>query len=233
MKLRFISASSLHRLFLSLILLISLTCGAVPAWATGVYQMPELTAGDRTWVFDLEEVLSRSTESRMTKTLSELADESVYQVRFVTVRRLDYGETAQSFADQLFEKWFPTPDAGENQIVLVVDTQTNNSAIHAGEATQPLLSNEIAQSVVDETLPFYLKDGKYNEGFLATSDRLSAILSGQSDPGAPKFEERIQVESTFKSAEETDDQSATIIVVVLLVIATVVPMATYYYFQRS
>ncbi|MGL5082439.1 MAG: photosystem II repair protein Psb32 [Microcoleaceae cyanobacterium] len=223
----------LYRLLLPLLILLMMTWGAVPAWATGIYQMPELLAGDHTWIFDTEEVLSRSTEGRITKNLSQLADEAGYGVRLVTVRRLDYGETAQSFADKLFEKWFPTPEAGANEIVLVLDTQTNNSAIHAGERTQTLLSEEIAQSVTNETLQVSLKEGKYNEAFLSASDRLFAVLSGQPDPGAPQITENIQVESTFRSAEDTDDRSATVIVVVVLIVATVAPMATYFYFQRS
>jgi hypothetical protein len=50
---------------------------------------------------------------------------------------------------------------------------------------------------------------------------------------SPSDEQQVQVESTFKSAEETDDQTATIIVVIVLVVATVAPMATYFYLQRS
>lgn len=207
---------------------------AAPARATGVYQMPDLAPGDRTWVIDDDDVLSRITENRISQNLQQLADETGYEVRFVTVRRLDYGETAQSFTDDLFDKWFPTPEVGTNQTVLMLDTQTNNSAIRTGDGVKSLLTDAIAESVADETLQVPLREGdKYNEAFVNAGDRIVKVLSGEPDPGAPEVEDKVQVASTFKSAEETDDRSAAIWVGVILVIATVAPMATYYYLQRS
>ncbi len=206
----------------------------MPAQATGVYQMPDLLPGDRTTVIDDGDVLSRVTKGRINKTLSQLAEDNNFGVRFVIIRRLDYGETIQSFADKLFDKWFPTPEAGSNQTVLVLDTLTNNSAIHTGDGVKSLLSDEIAASVANETLQAPIRENnKYNEAFVGTMDRLVAVLSGQPDPGPPQEKDNIQVEGTFKTAEETDDQTSTIVVVVILVIATVAPMATYFYFQRS
>lgn len=207
---------------------------ATPAAATGVYQMPNLTSGDPTWIVDDGDVLSLSSERQINQKLSELAEQTGYEVRLVTLRRFDYGETADSFTEDLFNKWFPTPEAATNETLLVLDTLTNNSAILTGEGVKSLLTDEIAESVATETLQVPLRDGnKYNEAFRAASDRLVTVLSGNPDPGPPSEKEQVQVEGTFKTAEETDDQTATIIVVIVLVVATVAPMATYFYFQRS
>jgi uncharacterized protein len=207
---------------------------ATPALATGVYQVPTVSSGEQTWVVELDGVLSRSTEGRLNNSLSELAKTTGYEVRFLTIRRLDYGETIETFTEKVFQKWFPTPEVATNQTLLVLDLLTNNAAIQTGEKTKSLLTDEIAESVVEKTLKYPLRKGdKYNEAFIAASDRISAVLSGEPDPGPPLEQDNISVESTFKSAEETDDMSATIIVVVLLIVATVVPMATYYYFQAN
>ncbi|HAA29897.1 MAG TPA: beta-propeller domain-containing protein, methanol dehydrogenase, partial [Cyanobacteria bacterium UBA8553] len=141
-------------------------------------------------------------------------------------------ETPESFTNALFEKWFPTPQEQANQILLVLDTVTNGTAIRTGEAVKSSLSDEIAKSVASETLVVPLRQGnKYNQGLVDASDRLIAVLSGQPDPGPPVVEEKIEVASTFKSAEETDTKNSTVWVVVILVIATVVPMATYFFYQ--
>lgn len=207
---------------------------ATPVQATGVYQMPDLSPDDPTWIVDDGDVLSRATKGRINSAISKLAEETGNGIRFVTIRRLDYGETVQSFVDQLFEKWYPTPETGANQTILLLDTLTNNSAIHSGETANTVLSNEVAESVANETLQAPLRDGnRYNEAFVDATDRLVAVLSGQPDPGPPAVKDDIQVEGTFKTAEETDDQTSTIVVVVVLIIATVAPMATYFYFQRS
>lgn len=219
---------------ISLILTVILGFSATPALATGVYQVPTVSSGDQTWVVELDGVLSRSTEGRLNNSLSELAKKTGYEVRFLTIRRLDYGETIETFTEKVFQKWFPTPEVASNQTLLVLDLLTNNAAIQTGEKTKSLLTDEIAESVVEKTLKYPLRKGdKYNEAFIEASERISTVLSGEPDPGPPIEQDNISVESTFKSAEETDDASATIIVVVLLIVATVVPMATYYYFQAT
>jgi uncharacterized protein len=203
-----------------------------PANATGVYQMPKLSAGERTWVIDQAEVLSRINESEISKKLENLASQTGNEVRIVTFRRLDYGETAESFANKLFEKWFPTPEVQANQTLLVIDTLSSGTAIRTGD-TKSLLTDNIAKSVVAETVLAPLRSGeKYNQAFLDASDRLVAVLSGKPDPGPPQIAERVSVEGTFKKAEETDTGSATIWVIGLLLAATIIPMATYYLYVR-
>jgi uncharacterized protein len=214
------------------IALIASQMAVFPAFATGVYEMPVLSAGDRTWVLDKGDVLSRSSESTISSVLDNLEKQTGKQVRFVTIHRLDYGETTATFTEQLFEQWFPAKEDQTNQILLVLDTVTNSAAIRTGEGVKSLLTDEIAQSVAGETLQVPLREGnKYNEAFTAASDRIATVLSGQPDPGAPEVVDNTQVESTFKKAEETDQGNATVIVVVLLVLATVIPMVTYFWYQ--
>lgn len=226
---------TLGRFLLPLTLMVVITqLLTSPALATGVYQMPTLSAGQPTWVLDEADVLSRSTEGQISNQLSDLAEQTGNEVRFVTIRRLDYGETAATFTEKLFQKWFPTPEAGEHQTLYVLDTLTNNGAIYTGEGVKSVMSDEIATSVADETLQMPLRQGdKYNEAFLAATARLTTVLSGQPDPGPPTENDLIEVSRTYKSAEETDTNSATIVVIVVLILATIIPMATYYYYQRN
>jgi uncharacterized protein len=227
------SRKHLQRLILTLLLIVLASgIAAAPATALGVYQMPNIRAGEPTWVIDKAEVLSRLNEGKLSGTLDNLAKKTGKEVRMVTIHRLDYGETAESFTNALFEKWFPTPQARANQVLLVMDTLTNNTAIRTGESVKSLMADDIAQSVASETVMAPLRDGnKYNQALIDASDRLVAVLSGEPDPGPPIVQENVQVASTFKSAEETDTKNSTIWVVAILIIATVVPMATYFFYQ--
>jgi uncharacterized protein len=221
------------QLFLSFILLV-LAWGfyLAPAQAVGVDDLPRVQAGDSTWVIDEAEVLSRTNEGKLNNTLKKLAQETDKEVRVVTVRHLDYGETVDSLTNGLFERWFSTPKAQANQGLIVLDTITNNIGVRTGEAINALLPTEIIASIVNDTMGIPIRDGnKYNEAILGASDRVAAILSGQADPGAPEAKEDLKIEGTFASAEETDDRSATVWVVVLLIVATVIPMATYFFYQ--
>jgi len=202
---------------------------ATPVLATGVYQMPNIAPGDRTWVVDQAEVISRLNEGKISSALEDLAKQTGNEVRIVTLRRLDYGETPETFTKALFEKWFPTKAAQANQTILMIDTVTNGTAIISGDQVKSLISDEIANSIASETIMAPLRDGnKYNQAFLDASDRIVAVLSGQPDPGPPQIVDKVQVEGTFKKAQETDKGNATAWVIGLLIAATIIPMATYY-----
>lgn len=224
----------LQRLILPLLLMILVAqLWTAPAFATGVYQMPKLSAGDRTWVIDQAEVLSRLNEGNISSALEDLAQQTGNEVRIVTIRRLDYGETPESFTEQLFEKWFPTPEAQANQTLLVIDTVTNGTAVRTGDKVKSLMPDKIASSIASETVLASLREGnKYNQAFLDASDRLVAVLSGKPDPGPPQIAQTVNVEGTFKRAEETNTSNATIWVIGLLLAATIIPMATYYLYVR-
>ncbi|MDJ0619063.1 MAG: TPM domain-containing protein [Calothrix sp. MO_192.B10] len=221
-----------QNLIILLAIAMSMALFTTPALATGLYDMPTLKAGDPTWIVDEAEVLSRSNEGSISNTLKELADQTGNEVRIVTIRRLDYGETPTTFTQALFKKWFPTPEAQANQALLMVDTLTNSSAIVTGDRVKSLMSDEIAESVASETLMAPLRNGnKYNQAFLDASDRIVAVLSGQPDPGPPEIVDNVQLESNFVKADEVDRGNATAWVIGLLVAATIIPMATYYIYQ--
>ena len=224
----------IQRLILPLVLMILATqLVADPAIATGVYQMPSLSSGDRTWVIDQAEVLSRFNEGKISSALEDLAKQTDNEVRIVTIRRFDYGENAESFTNKLFEKWFPTKEAQANQTLLLIDSLSSGIAIRTGDKVKSLMPDDIAQSVVSETILIPLREGdKYNQAFLDASDRLVAVLSGKPDPGPPQIAETANLEGTFKRAEETDTGNATIWVVGLLLAATIIPMATYYLYVK-
>jgi uncharacterized protein len=201
-----------------------------PAHATGAIDIPKLKADTPTWVVDQGEVLSRVTEAALNKTFSDLAQQTGYQVRVITIHRLDYGETPASLAQKILERWFPEPASQAKQGVLLVDTVTNGVALQTGSDIQSVLSATVAQSIVADNLGIPLRESKYNQAIQGASNRLVAVLTGQPDPGAPQIVETGSVEGNFAKAEDTDRGSATLWVVGLLVVATVVPMATYYFY---
>lgn len=223
----------IQRLILPLALMMATQLVASPANATGVYQIPKVSAGDHTWIIDQSDVLSRVNEGKISNILENLANQTGNEVRIVTIRRLDYGETPESLTNKLFEKWFPTAEAQANQTLLVIDTLTNGTGIRTGERVKTLMPDTTAQSVALETILAPLRDNeKYNQAFLDASERLAAVLSGQPDPGPPQVAERVATEGTFKKAEETDAGNATVWVIGLLLAATIIPMATYYLYVR-
>ncbi|MGF1480712.1 MAG: photosystem II repair protein Psb32 [Cyanophyceae cyanobacterium] len=207
---------------------------AAPASATGIADLPNLGPDSSVWVVDQAEVISRINEGQLNAALGDLQSQSGNDVKLVAIRRLDYGETVDSLAEKLFERWFPAPDTQANATLLVLETLTNNVAIRTGVAVKAVMPDNIAQSVAADTIGVPLREGdKYNQAFLAAKDRLVAVLSGQEDPGPPEVKEVLNTEGTFTAAEDTKQGSATVWVVVLLVLATVIPMATYFLYASN
>ena len=203
---------------------------ATPAMATGVYDLDSPNTQD-IWVIDQADEISLANENKLTSIFTKTAQETGQEIRMVAIRRLDYGETIDSLADEIFETWYPSPSAQANQTLLVMDTLTNNVALRTGATAAEVVTPDIAESIVKETVGYNLRKGnKYNQAFLDASDRLVAVLSGEPDPGPPAIEEEIQVEGTFTKAEDTDAGSAFFWVIVLLILATVIPMVTYFWY---
>ncbi len=225
------AGSYLKNLIISTLLLVfTISCLAAPAIATGLFDLPDFDP-NQVWVVDTASAISGANQSKLTKTFKELADQTDQEIRMVAIRRLDYGETVDSLADEIFQDWYKDDEIRANQTLIVLDTLTNNAAIRTGDSARGLVNAEIAQSVIDETVGYNIRKGnKYNQAFLDAGDRLVAVLSGQEDPGPPVVEDEFQTEGTFTTAEDTDDSSATIWVVGFLIVATIIPMATYYWY---
>lgn len=210
-------------------LLFASFCFVSPVMATGLYELPTNPTAKDIWVVDLANEISLATQSSLSSTFQDLAKSTGQEIRMVAIRRLDYGQTIETLADKLFASWYPTEEDQSNQTLLVMDTLTNTAALRTGESATTLVSPEIAESLIKETVGYDLKNGnKYNQAFIDATNRLVAVLSGEEDPGPTAVEKTIQVASTFSSAEETDDGIAFTWVIVLLILATVIPMVTYF-----
>ncbi|HHP7231793.1 MAG TPA: photosystem II repair protein Psb32 [Xenococcaceae cyanobacterium] len=202
----------------------------VPAMATGVDDLASPSTMD-VWVIDQADEISLANENKLTNTFKKTAQETGQEIRMVAIRRLDYGETVESLADEIFATWYPNAEAQANQTLLVMDTLTNNVALRTGATAAEIVTPDLAESVVQDTVGYDLRNGnKYNQALLDAGDRLVAVLSGEPDPGPPEIEAEISVEGTFTKAEDTDAGSAFFWVIVLLIVATVVPMVTYFWY---
>jgi uncharacterized protein len=199
------------------------------AQAIGVYSIPNLIDNPDLWLYDQAKELSISTERKLTSTLEKLAQDTGKEVRMVMIDRLDYGDTIETFTNKVFSKWFPETADQTNEAVIIVDALTKSTAVAAGDGVKDLISPDILTSVVEETIPYFLREDKFNQALIAASDRVASVMGGLEDPGAPVIK-AIDVSGNFATAEETDDRQATIWVVVLIVLATVIPMVTYFWY---
>lgn len=199
----------------------------LPANATNIYDVPDFE--ENAHVVDQAEVLSRATEGKINNDFRKVEETTGQEPYIVTIRRLDYDVTIEKFTQDLFERWFPTPEDQNKVTLLTIDVQTDNTAIVTGEGVKSVMSDEIANSIAKETVLVPLKYGnRYNQAFSDATDRMAIVLSGKEDPGPPVVKDNINVEGNFASREETQEGNGFTWVIVLLILSTVIPMATYY-----
>jgi len=195
--------------------------------------LSELENGRVLRVLDDAEVLSSATETTATKELEQLASDKDIQVRILTVKRIEFGQPAQEFVDQVFDKWFPTPEAKLNQALILVAVEDHRTAIARGEAVPSVIADAILQSTVSTNMLYPVQKANYNQAVLDGTDRLVAVAYGNPDPGEPVIAQESAETRNYAKAEETDANSSTLIVIVLLFLATIIPMVTYYWLQNQ
>jgi uncharacterized protein len=182
-------------------------------------------------VLDGAEVLSRSSRTELNARLQEL-DQQRLDARLVTVRRLDYGLTLNSFGEQLLERWSGT--AGEAPLLLMlIEAQNKQATVVADSALSSRLPAELLRSTGRTTMSQPLRDGdRYRQASLDGIERLDVVLNGGEDPGPPVEVERTTLPTNIPTKEETEESNAFTWVIVLLVVGTIVPMATWWVFSR-
>lgn len=216
--------TSILRFFSLLVLLLAL---ALPAYAVGVEDYPLLPSTEK--VSDGADVLSRAAIAELQRRLEVFGDARV-DARVITLRRLDYDLTLQELADQLLERW--QSEANE-QLLVLIETGTNNVSIQASSEMLSLLPEELLISTAETTMAYPLRDGgRYRQALIDGIDRLGVVLAGGDDPGPPVVVEPALIASNIPSVEETANSNAFSWVIVLLVVGTLVPMATWWVFSR-
>ena len=216
--------TSILRFFSLLVLLLAL---ALPAYAVGVEDYPLLPSTEK--VSDGADVLSRAAIAELQRRLEVFGDARV-DARVITLRRLDYDLTLQELADQLLERW---QSKDNEQLLVLIETGTNNVSIQASSEVRSLLPEELLISTAETTMAYPLRDGgRYRQALIDGIDRLGVVLAGGDDPGPPVVVEPALIASNIPSVEETANSNAFSWVVVLLVVGTLVPMATWWVFSR-
>jgi uncharacterized protein len=217
-------------LILSITGLLLLSPAIAPVYASEAIDLDLAEVEAHTWVIDYANALSSYTEAQVNLKLDKLVAETGEEVRFVTVSRIDFGQPTAEFTQELFQRWFPTPESQAKQTLVVIATEDRRTAIAQGTAAKSLVAADIAKSIATETVFFPTQKAEFNKAVTDGSDRLIAVLSGQPDPGAPLVYIAPEIETI--PAKPEDPMATTLWVVGLLVAATVLPMVTYFMLGR-
>ena len=181
-------------------------------------------------VLDDADVFSRASRAELESRLDDLIEDRV-DARVITVRRLDYGYSLDSFGEQLIENW--SGSGQEPLLLLLLETQNKRAAIVTEDSLQSQLPPSLLKSTARTTMSIPLREGdRYRQASLDGLNRLGVVLGGGEDPGPPEEIIRSALPTNVPTQAETEESNATTWVIVLLVLGTIIPMATWWVFSR-
>ena len=183
-----------------------------------------------TLVIDEADVLSRASRGELESKLRSFEDQRV-DARLITLRRLDYGISLNSFGEELLETW--SSPSGNPLLLMLIETQNKRSAVVADQKLEEQLPSSLLTSTARTTMTVPLREGdRYRQASVDGLTRLSTVLSGAEDPGPPQEIERVTLPTNIPTRAETEESDATKWVIILLVLGTIIPMATWWVFSR-
>ena len=181
-------------------------------------------------VIDDADVFSRASRGELETKLRSFEDQRV-DARLITLRRLDYGITLNSFGEELLETW--SSPSGNPLLLMLIETQNKRSAVVADQKLEEQLPSSLLTSTARTTMTVPLREGdRYRQASVDGLTRLSTVLSGAEDPGPPQEIERVTLPTNIPTRAETEESDATKWVIILLVLGTIIPMATWWVFSR-
>jgi len=180
------------------------------------------------YLIDDASVLSRTSRDDINNRLSDLYQRTGYKLVVVTVRKLEFDPDVFGFSEKLFNKWYKSNQSSKNGLLLVV-TAGKDGALVGGDSFMKSLGEDLVDSVVSDNIAVFTEEEKFNEATLSSIERITAVLNGKDDPGAPQRSKSVR-KRTYKTREETDRVKPVTgaIVITLLIIAFVVPMLQFY-----
>ena len=183
-----------------------------------------------TLVIDEADVLSRASRGELESKLRSFEDQRV-DARLITLRRLDYGISLNSFGEELLETW--SSPSGNPLLLMLIETQNKRSAVVADQKLEEQLPSSLLTSTARTTMTVPLREGdRYRQASVDALTRLSTVLSGAEDPGPPQEIERVTLPTNIPTRAKTEESDATKWVIILLVLGTIIPMATWWVFSR-
>ena len=183
-----------------------------------------------TLVIDEADVLSRASRGELESKLRSFEDQRV-DARLITLRRLDYGISLNSFGEELLETW--SSPSGNPLLLMLIETQNKRSAVVADQKLEEQLPSSLLTRTARTTMTVPLREGdRYRQASVDGLTRISTVLSGAEDPGPPQEIERVTLPTNIPTRAETEESDATKWVIILLVLGTIIPMATWWVFSR-
>jgi uncharacterized protein len=127
------------------------------------------------YVNDFAGVIDPDSRQRMTVLSEELDQKADAQLAVVTIRTLE-GDTAQNFANRLFEKWGVGPKGKDRGVMVLLAVDDHKYWTEVGYGLEPILPDGKVGGFGRQMLPL-LRQNQYGAALLQISSQIAATIA--------------------------------------------------------
>lgn len=153
-------------------ILLLLALGSMPLSAQ--IPVPALTAR----VVDRANMISATTEARITRILEDLEASDSTQIAILTVSSLE-GESIEEFSIRVAEAWGIGQADNDNGVILVVSDRDRKIRIEVGYGLEGRLTDLVAGRIISNVISPAFRSGNYDAGFLAGAQAIAQGVNGE------------------------------------------------------
>lgn len=147
---------------------------------TNAWAALRFPSAESVYINDFANVLSTADTDRIEQTLSQLEKQTGIQFSVVTIHALkDYGADnmpIKDYADKLMDDWGVGDKNDNDGIVLLFSQEDRKVAISMGAGYQNRYNSQL-QSIVDDTMLPYFRQGEYSRGLYEGVNQTIAVVT--------------------------------------------------------
>lgn len=179
------------------ILTVLLLAGGVATNVTAAEKVEQLSP--QGYVNDFAQVVDAGSQQKITALCEELDQKTDAQLAIVTIHTLE-GDTAQDFANRLFQKWGVGPKGKDRGVMVLLAVDDHQYWTEVGYGLEPILPDGKVGGFGRDMLPL-LRQSQYGAALLQISSQVASTIAAdrgvtlnQSSPGASQQPESPQTD---------------------------------------
>jgi uncharacterized protein len=156
--------------------------------AVTVEQVPNPREVNNSWVTDMADILSPTTETQLNQIISQLEAKNGSEIAVVTVPETT-ASTPKEFATKLFNRWGIGKADKNNGVLLLISQGDRRTEIETGSGIQEILPNAKVSDIINSQITPKFKQGDFNGGTLAGTKAL--VVAQQTPQSTPKVTDSV------------------------------------------
>ncbi len=128
------------------------------------------------YVNDFANIISYQYENKISSLITDLEQKTTAEIAVVTIQSLA-GETVESYAVDLFEKWGIGKKGKDNGVLLLIALGERKVRIEVGYGLEGILPDGLCGEIIRQKIIPNFKKGNYDEGIWQAVATISNIIA--------------------------------------------------------